>query len=208
MGVETTISHDDGEPHPKIEDAKTEGIVVRHYVPATDEERALDRRVNLKLDCVVLLILSINFIVCSPSSSVASSSHSTAPTLPSACRLGSQADIDPLTALRHRQNKRWLHRNRNIHPRCTPIPQRHPQLPLAVQRNLRTPATALNPRRPQGRAALVAGRHAADLGRALHGSCRDQEFRNSNCVAAIAGRGGGRVHANEFLFHVDAVSEI
>jgi MFS family permease len=63
MGVETTISHDDGEPHLKTDDAKTEGIVVRHYVPQTDEERALDKRVNLKLDCIVLVILSINFIV-------------------------------------------------------------------------------------------------------------------------------------------------
>jgi hypothetical protein len=68
MGVETTVSHED-EPHLKTDDAKTEGIVVRHYLPATDEERALDKRVNLKLDCVVILILSINFIVYSPSPS-------------------------------------------------------------------------------------------------------------------------------------------
>lgn len=35
----------------------------RHYQPATDEEKALDRRVNLKLDTTVVLILAIGFIV-------------------------------------------------------------------------------------------------------------------------------------------------
>ncbi|KAF1814247.1 MFS general substrate transporter [Eremomyces bilateralis CBS 781.70] len=35
-----------------------------HYEPTTNEERELDRTINLKLDLVVVLILSINFILC------------------------------------------------------------------------------------------------------------------------------------------------
>lgn len=34
-----------------------------YYKPATDEEKAIDRRVNLKLDICVVVILAINFIV-------------------------------------------------------------------------------------------------------------------------------------------------
>lgn len=34
-----------------------------HYEPETDEERRLDRAINWKLDLVVVLILSIDFIV-------------------------------------------------------------------------------------------------------------------------------------------------
>lgn len=36
----------------------------QHYEPITEEEKALDRKVNLKLDVVVTLILSIGFILC------------------------------------------------------------------------------------------------------------------------------------------------
>jgi MFS transporter, ACS family, DAL5 transporter family protein len=53
------------EPIFEVEDVK-KGVVhheVRHYVPITDEEKALDRKVNMKLDAVVLVILSIAFIV-------------------------------------------------------------------------------------------------------------------------------------------------
>lgn len=34
-----------------------------HYQPETDEERRLDKRVNLKLDFVVVLLLAVMFIV-------------------------------------------------------------------------------------------------------------------------------------------------
>jgi hypothetical protein len=34
------------------------------YEPKTEEERQLDRRVNLKLDISVVLILAIDFILC------------------------------------------------------------------------------------------------------------------------------------------------
>lgn len=35
----------------------------QHYKPITDEERALDRRVNFKLDVTVVLVLATSFIV-------------------------------------------------------------------------------------------------------------------------------------------------
>ncbi|CAJ2509979.1 Uu.00g058790.m01.CDS01 [Anthostomella pinea] len=35
-----------------------------HYQPETAEERALDRRVNLKLDCIVLSLMATQFIFC------------------------------------------------------------------------------------------------------------------------------------------------
>jgi hypothetical protein len=34
------------------------------YEPRTDEARALDKRVNFKLDFVVVLVLAIDFILC------------------------------------------------------------------------------------------------------------------------------------------------
>lgn len=34
-----------------------------HYEPTTDEEKALDKKVNLKLDFIVLSLLAIEFIV-------------------------------------------------------------------------------------------------------------------------------------------------
>lgn len=37
--------------------------VIAHYTPASDAERALDKRVNWKLDLTVLLVLAISFIV-------------------------------------------------------------------------------------------------------------------------------------------------
>jgi len=37
---------------------------VRHYAPATAEEKHLDTRVNAKLDAVVLSILAVSFILC------------------------------------------------------------------------------------------------------------------------------------------------
>ncbi|KAL4862948.1 hypothetical protein BDV12DRAFT_206863 [Aspergillus spectabilis] len=44
-------------------DSVTNVIEVSHYEPATEEERALDRRVNLKIDFTLLLILAIGFIL-------------------------------------------------------------------------------------------------------------------------------------------------
>ena len=37
---------------------------VYHYEPCTDEERTLDRKINLKLDFCVTAILSWSFILC------------------------------------------------------------------------------------------------------------------------------------------------
>jgi hypothetical protein len=34
------------------------------YEPLTDEAKALDKRVNLKLDFIVVLVLAIDFILC------------------------------------------------------------------------------------------------------------------------------------------------
>lgn len=43
------------------------------YEPRTDEERALDRKINLKLDLCVVLILSVGFVLCGSKSEIASS---------------------------------------------------------------------------------------------------------------------------------------
>ena len=48
----------------KKEQAAQENIA--HYLPATDEEKALDKTINRKLDFTVLLILAISFIVSFP----------------------------------------------------------------------------------------------------------------------------------------------
>lgn len=38
--------------------------LIQGYEPKTEEEKALDKRVNLKMDFVVVLILAIDFILC------------------------------------------------------------------------------------------------------------------------------------------------
>jgi len=60
-----------GEPVEVEETKPVSEVAVRHYVPATEEERHLDRRVNAKLDAVVLVILAISFIVSPPAPSTA-----------------------------------------------------------------------------------------------------------------------------------------
>ncbi|KAL4982740.1 major facilitator superfamily domain-containing protein [Aspergillus falconensis] len=48
----------------EVEDAKKRVVTeVSHYEPISEEEKALDRRVNLKLDFILLLILAIGFIL-------------------------------------------------------------------------------------------------------------------------------------------------
>ncbi|KAM7183216.1 Major facilitator superfamily domain containing protein [Naviculisporaceae sp. PSN 640] len=51
-----------------IEETKPQFIashaVTAHYVPVTDEEKALDKKINRKLDFTVLLVLAIGFILC------------------------------------------------------------------------------------------------------------------------------------------------
>lgn len=51
----------------EVEIAKQEPAPVRstvaHYEPVTEEEKALDRRVNLKFDLCVIVFLSLGFIV-------------------------------------------------------------------------------------------------------------------------------------------------
>lgn len=51
----------------ELEIAKHEAAPVRstiaHYIPATEEEKALDRRVNLKFDLYIIVFLSLGFIV-------------------------------------------------------------------------------------------------------------------------------------------------
>jgi hypothetical protein len=41
----------------------------QHYEPITEEEKALDRKINFKLDFLVTSILSIGFILCGSKSS-------------------------------------------------------------------------------------------------------------------------------------------
>lgn len=48
-----------------IERVETSGDHINHgYEPKTEESRALDKRVNLKLDFIVVLVLAIDFILC------------------------------------------------------------------------------------------------------------------------------------------------
>jgi hypothetical protein len=54
----------------EFEDLKKEQTVqenIAHYLPANDEEKALDKSINRKLDFTVLLVLAISFIVSLPS---------------------------------------------------------------------------------------------------------------------------------------------
>lgn len=56
------------EEEPDLKDVETlapnrQAAQPTHYEPTTDEERTLDRRVNLKLDFLVLSLLAIEFIV-------------------------------------------------------------------------------------------------------------------------------------------------
>lgn len=53
----------------EFEDLKKEQAVqenIAHYLPANDEEKALDKTINRKLDFTVLLVLAISFIVSLP----------------------------------------------------------------------------------------------------------------------------------------------
>ncbi|KAL4966461.1 major facilitator superfamily domain-containing protein [Aspergillus stella-maris] len=48
----------------EVENAKKKVVTeVSHYVPLSEEEKSLDRRVNLKMDFTLLLILAIGFIL-------------------------------------------------------------------------------------------------------------------------------------------------
>jgi hypothetical protein len=51
--------------HAELESAKDGGdeLVGKHYTPENEAEKALDKRINWKLDLTVLLVLSISFIV-------------------------------------------------------------------------------------------------------------------------------------------------
>lgn len=51
--------------HAEVENAKDGGdeLVGKHYTPESEVEKALDKRINWKLDLTVLLVLSISFIV-------------------------------------------------------------------------------------------------------------------------------------------------
>jgi hypothetical protein len=46
-------------------------LVLNHYEPATEEEKSLDRRINMKLDLCVTLLLSIGFILCGSACAIA-----------------------------------------------------------------------------------------------------------------------------------------
>jgi hypothetical protein len=95
-------SHDKG-LHAEVEDTKDGGdeLVGTHYTPASEAEKALDRRINWKLDFTVLLTLAISFIVKLPDST-------------RSARPRPDADMKP-PALRHRQDQRRVRRNQQLH---------------------------------------------------------------------------------------------
>ncbi|KAK7955711.1 MFS general substrate transporter [Apiospora aurea] len=53
-----------GAQHLEIVLDETARGVQSHYVPVTDEEKALNKRVNRRLDCFVLSLLALGFIFC------------------------------------------------------------------------------------------------------------------------------------------------
>ena len=52
-----------GNGHHKVNLEDAVGERQTYYVPQSDEERALNNRVKLKLDCIVVTLLAIEFIV-------------------------------------------------------------------------------------------------------------------------------------------------
>jgi hypothetical protein len=61
------LSHSDAEKTStyRVEQVATSNDHLSHgYEPQTDEARTLDKRVNLKLDFIVVLVLAIDFILC------------------------------------------------------------------------------------------------------------------------------------------------
>ncbi|KAJ5611114.1 hypothetical protein N7510_007833 [Penicillium lagena] len=64
------LKHEDGVVVDQLEDSSkvygshTSSTVPQHYKPQTEEQRALDRKINLKLDIFVVAILSAGFILC------------------------------------------------------------------------------------------------------------------------------------------------
>lgn len=60
-----TVEEDNADVDPKdVETLATPPrALATHYEPTTEEEKALDKRVNLKLDFIVLSLLAIEFIV-------------------------------------------------------------------------------------------------------------------------------------------------
>jgi hypothetical protein len=65
-GMATVISKDEEKvgSHTVERLATSDGHVNHGYEPKTAEARALDRRVNIKLDFVVVLVLAVDFILC------------------------------------------------------------------------------------------------------------------------------------------------
>ena len=57
-----------GEDDMEVEETKIQSVgshaVTAHYTPVSDEEKALDKKINRKLDFSVLLVLAIGFILC------------------------------------------------------------------------------------------------------------------------------------------------
>ena len=89
-----------------------------HYEPQTDEEKALDKRINLKLDLIIVSLLSLMFIVRLRRKETSSPHYS---------RILADAGL----VLRHRQNKHWFRCDELLHQRCESHPRRHPQFAVS-----------------------------------------------------------------------------
>lgn len=78
-----------------------------HYRPQSDAEKRLDKRVNLKLDLIVVTLLAVEFIVSAPS----------------------RPRPDDLSislisiVLRYRQDQCWVCCNQLVRQRCQPVPR-------------------------------------------------------------------------------------
>jgi hypothetical protein len=58
------LKDSDVEQVEKVDVLRNQAPAPHHYEPITEEEKALDRKINLKLDVFVTLILSVGFILC------------------------------------------------------------------------------------------------------------------------------------------------
>jgi hypothetical protein len=64
MPISSIIESEKGGAYVEERAPTSQQHLINGYEPTTDEAKALDKRVNLKLDFVVVLVLAIDFILC------------------------------------------------------------------------------------------------------------------------------------------------
>lgn len=135
-----------------------------HYRPQSDAEKRLDKKVNLKLDLIVVTLLAVEFIVGAPS------------------RPRSDHLSTSLTSavLRHRQDQCRFCCNQLLRQRCQLVSRRHPKFTLAFLGNLRPTATFHGHSGATCRREVLHRIPAHAMGRSVHVSCGHTRFWNSH----------------------------